>query len=44
MSKVNETRLLVQHECVSVGVHWMKMNVIQSKNGIMMNVSVSAKN
>ena len=34
----------VNINCVNLNVDWIKVYVIKSKNGIMMNVSVSGKN
>ena len=42
MARVNETRVFVQD--VSINVDQMKMYAIESKNGIVMNVSESTKN
>ena len=43
MSVVNESRFLVQNECVSANAELMKVYVTQSKNGIIMNVGVSVR-
>ena len=40
---VNETRVLVQHELCEYKCGLNKVYVIQSKNGIMMNIGVSVK-
>ena len=42
MARVNETRAFVQD--VNINVDQMKMYAIESKNGIVMNVSESTKN
>ena len=42
-SGVNETKLIVQHES-SANVNWIKVYVLQSKNGIMINVEMSIEN
>ena len=41
---VTKTRYLVLHESCSVNVDWIRVYVVQRKNGIMMNVGMSAKN
>ena len=44
LGETNETKYLVQHDQVSLNMDWIKVRVIQSKDGIMMNVGVSVKN
>ena len=45
MPGVNEAMFLCQYElCECNFLNWMKVYVIQRKNGIMMNVGVSVKN
>ena len=34
----------MKQNCVGPNVDWIKVDVIQSKNGIIMNVGVSIKN
>ena len=41
VSRVNETRFTVQQKSC---VNWMKVYIIQSKNGIVMNIGVNVKN
>lgn len=41
--RVNKKRFLVQNDRLIINVDWMKVNLIQSKNGVLANVGVSVK-
>ena len=41
--RVNKKRFLIQNDRLIINVDWMKVNLIQSKNGVLANVGVSVK-